>query len=118
MDKIQERARLSNAKHKITGCLVFNPTNNKYLQLLEGSVDNVEQLYDNIVRDPLHENVVLLHRGSIKRRSLDVWQYKTIIPGKKEVSYLQDFRTNGLNNAGSKILIKYLDSLVDTSDMA
>ncbi|WP_283380032.1 BLUF domain-containing protein, partial [Pseudomonas aeruginosa] len=47
-----------NRQSDVTGILLFNGTH--FFQLLEGPVENVTAIYEQICRDPRHHNVVEL----------------------------------------------------------
>lgn len=49
-----------NRQSDVTGILLFNGTH--FFQLLEGPVENVTAIYEQICRDPRHHNVVELMR--------------------------------------------------------
>ena len=49
-----------NRQFDVTGILLFNGTH--FFQLLEGPVENVTAIYEQICRDPRHHNVVELMR--------------------------------------------------------
>ena len=43
------------------------------MQVLEGGRDEVNALYDTIVRDPRHERIVLLHYEEVPERHFAGW---------------------------------------------
>jgi hypothetical protein len=51
-------AREMNRKHAITGCLLYH--NRKFLQLIEGEEITVKQLYNNILLDRRHHQIITL----------------------------------------------------------
>ncbi|MFS4415103.1 BLUF domain-containing protein [Maribacter sp. 2307ULW6-5] len=69
-------AMLSNAKdynaaHGITGCLLYH--NGHFLQLLEGEEENLERLFDKIVRDRRHQDVETLKHVHLRQRLFNEW---------------------------------------------
>ena len=66
VNSILEHSRTYNLEHGITGILCAYSPGNVFLQLLEGSRTAVNQLYGNIVRDPRHTDVTVLHYGEIQ----------------------------------------------------
>lgn len=54
------RASLLNARHKVTGILLFNGTH--FFQILEGPEEGVQHIYERICSDSRHHNVVELMR--------------------------------------------------------
>ena len=71
LDAILQRARRHNAEHGITGILCYS--NNIFMQLLEGSREEVNCLYSEIQRDSHHTNVQLLHYDEITEREYPGW---------------------------------------------
>ena len=71
---ILERSRAYNREHGITGILCTSAPGNVFLQLLEGGRDAVNTLYGNILRDPRHTDVTLLHYAEIAERRFASWR--------------------------------------------
>lgn len=68
---ILELATKYNSKHDITGMLCFS--RKYFLQCLEGSRTNVNQLYHKILNDKRHHNIVLLDYKEISEREFSDW---------------------------------------------
>jgi len=65
--EIVAQARARNARHDITGLLVFDGI--RFCQHLEGPPDAMEALITRITQDPRHTEVRVLYRGTrIERR--------------------------------------------------
>jgi len=64
----------NNAEHGITGILCAYQNGRIFVQALEGARDEVNRLYDIIVRDPRHVDVTLLHYEEIIERSFSSWR--------------------------------------------
>ncbi|HPG24858.1 MAG: BLUF domain-containing protein [Spirochaetaceae bacterium] len=75
---ILEQARTHNLEHGITGVLCIDPTTGLFLQVLEGSRTAVNRLYANIVRDPRHTDVELLHFTEIAERHFSGWRMGSV----------------------------------------
>jgi hypothetical protein len=75
---ILEESRASNADFGITGVLCVDPSRDLFLQAIEGSRSAVNQLYANIIRDPRHTQVTLLHHEEIATRSFSAWRMGSI----------------------------------------
>ena len=68
--RIVNVSRLNNARHAITGVLVF--TGSDFAQLLEGAPDNVETLWQRLCRDERHLDLTsLLDERDTSRWFLD-----------------------------------------------
>ena len=67
-------SKRNNPKEDITGCLLAG--SNSYLQLLEGPLLSVDQLYLKIHADGRHENVKKLNDEKISERLFSSWSMK------------------------------------------
>ncbi len=64
-------ARRNNARHGVTGALIFS--DGCFAQVLEGTREDVEQVFETIQCDPRHSDVTILHLHEIERRSFGEW---------------------------------------------
>lgn len=71
---ILECSRRGNPEHGITGLLCYQPGENVFLQVIEGSREEVNKLYGNIVRDPRHSDVTILLYTEILKRRFASWR--------------------------------------------
>jgi len=71
IEAILEESRRRNPALGITGVLC--QSGDIFLQVLEGGRDAVNQLYNRIVRDPRHRDVVLLDYEEITERRFAAW---------------------------------------------
>lgn len=78
LDSLLEQSRAYNLEHGITGVLCSCETGNGFLQVLEGGRDEVNRLYNRIVCDPRHTDVVLLDYGEISERRFANWRMARI----------------------------------------
>lgn len=74
LESILEQSRDYNKERGITGVLCVCESTNGFLQVLEGGRDEVNRLYNAIVRDDRHEDVVLLLYGEIDERRFGNWR--------------------------------------------
>ncbi len=70
-NSILESSRKNNAKLGITGVLLTTGT--IFVQLLEGGREEVSKLYNRIIVDPRHKDVVLLVYEEITERRFEGW---------------------------------------------
>lgn len=68
-----------NPRYGITGCLVYDSVRFTFIQLFEGPEAAVDQLYRNICADTRHDNIYLLHKGTIGRRSFPDWHMRYVV---------------------------------------
>lgn len=94
IDNILNTARNNNRKQDITGMLCFS--NKYFLQCIESSRANVNELYHKVLNDKRHSNIVLLDYTEISEREFGNWS----------MSYIPDTRiTTAIN-------IKYSESSI------
>ena len=70
-DSILQQSRLKNPRLGITGVLCQG--GDVFMQVLEGGRAPVNELYNTIVRDPRHEQVLLLHYQEVADRRFASW---------------------------------------------
>jgi hypothetical protein len=68
---IMEASRINNPRNGITGILCHS--NHIYLQLIEGGREQVNALYNKILRDARHTDVVLLDYEEVVERRFSGW---------------------------------------------
>ncbi|WP_440903029.1 BLUF domain-containing protein [Catenovulum sp. SX2] len=76
IELILEAARKNNGKRNVTGMLCFS--RKYFLQCLEGSRTQVNQIYQKILNDPRHTNIVLLDYQQISHREFSEWSMSYI----------------------------------------
>ena len=64
-------ARENNHRHLVTGCLVFN--RKFFMQALEGSRAQVNDIYNSICRDRRHKELELLYYDYVDQREFGDW---------------------------------------------
>ncbi len=69
--EILVESREFNAKHDITGCLIY--FEGFFIQYLEGEAEEVLALFEKIKIDIRHRSVDLLSQGNIYSREFDTW---------------------------------------------
>jgi len=70
-ESILDSARQHNISNGITGILCYG--GGIYLQAIEGGRRQINELYGQIVRDPRHKDVALLHYSEITERRFGGW---------------------------------------------
>ena len=86
LDSILERSRAHNPKHGITGILCYS--DRLFIQVLEGSRDEVCELYNTIARDDRHEQVRILSFEEIRERRFGGWTMGQVNLAKVNASLL------------------------------
>ena len=69
--RILLQAQTNNQRRDLTGMLAFN--SKIFLQALEGSRDQVNELYAKLIRDPRHHSVTMLGYKEIEERHWASW---------------------------------------------
>jgi len=72
------KAQAFNKEHGITGLLIYHSS--VFLQLLEGEEKEVKELYQKILKDPRHSDMLILLEAKSETRLFDIWSmaYKKI----------------------------------------
>lgn len=78
IQSIVHRAEAANAEFGITGILCTYPEGGVFLQCLEGSRAEVNDLYNNIVSDSRHRDVTILGYEEIERRMFASWRMGSV----------------------------------------
>jgi Sensors of blue-light using FAD len=68
---ILQQAQVNNQRQDLTGVLAFN--SKVFLQALEGSREQVNELYARLLRDPRHHTVAMLDYAEIDEREWTSW---------------------------------------------
>lgn len=78
---ILDTSHRNNIANGVTGLLLFDGV--RYIQILEGEPENVDQLFETIRQDKRHTALELLHRGGIDGRAFQNWRmaYEALPPG-------------------------------------
>ena len=71
MQEILEVARFNNQKNGLCGMLCYD--NQFFLQVLEGSRENVNELLFKIAEDPRHADLVIASYDYIEKTTFDSW---------------------------------------------
>lgn len=118
IDAILETSRLNNREHGITGILCYS--DDLYVQVLEGSRDEVSKLLANIMRDPRHHEVRLLHFEEIRERRFGAWNMGQVNAAKINPSlllkYAESAELNPFVSTGHATLA-LLDELIATASV-
>lgn len=91
IDGILKQSRANNLEHGITGVLCVDRANRVFLQIIEGSRGAVNALYGNIVRDPRHEEIMLLDFAEIGQRRYPGWRMGSVDLNKVNLSTILRF---------------------------
>lgn len=91
LDDILETARERNRRDNITGVLFF--TTDFFLQCLEGSRKVVNDLYNELVTDSRHTDLVLLSYDDIDDRMFSDWEMAYIEPNEISQEILKKHST-------------------------
>ncbi len=73
---LQRIATEKNSRLGITGMLILS--GDRFLQVLEGDSDKVNQLYARIIADQRHHDVELISYEAIAQRFFDIWAMRLI----------------------------------------
>jgi hypothetical protein len=71
---IIEASQKNNPHKNVTGCLISG--NSAYLQILEGPISSVDELYSKIKKDKRHSNIKMLIEEPINSRLFSSWSMR------------------------------------------
>ena len=87
-------SRENNQKNDITGVLCYDP--NFFLQCLEGDRKNVSILYNAIVHDHRHKDVVILEFSEIESRVYENWSMAYVRLDELTTPILEKYETDSV----------------------
>lgn len=116
LKNITSVAQKNNYKQEITGVLFFH--NNRFLQIIEGPKDELQQLMLKLKKDPRHRHIEILIDEAIENRSFEEWDMDSFnldsennfnIENLKEIRdlYKKNFKMN------SEVMIKLFKKLIN-----
>jgi hypothetical protein len=68
------QARAYNQAHRLSGLLLYAAATKEFVQVLEGSRDEVELIYQKIAHDPRHKHAFVLHQAAVDNRMFPDWR--------------------------------------------
>lgn len=103
VDRLLEKARTNNEAQNVTGMLCFDGEH--FVQILEGDIENVERLYNQICQDTRHDNIKQIYSGEITERNFNDWSmgYQFISPMSGEILEQAWTETDALLETSGKI---------------
>jgi hypothetical protein len=74
------QSQVNNSKNNLTGLLLYSE--GIFVQVLEGEVADLDEIFEKIVNDKRHKGIIELVREDIKERSFPHWSmgFKTLSP--------------------------------------
>lgn len=119
LQSIEKIAKVENAKHGITGVLLF--FKGKFLQIIEGDEAKLQSLMKNITHDTRHNKIQILIDQKIDKRGFSEWNMDSFnLDGKKLVNFeslkklTESFKRNLLPNSDE--LMFYYKALLGLED--
>lgn len=112
---ILSKARPFNFNNSITGILLY--IDGDFIQVLEGRKEVVESLFENIKKDPRHNNVVILHEGEKSKREFPDWTmgfYSATYEMLRRIPGLTDLNKRDLTDLKDKNAISFLETFIKT----
>lgn len=118
IDEILAQSRTRNVEHGITGMLCVCQGGDVFMQVLEGGRVAVNQLYNNILNDRRHRDVMLLDYAEIGERRFAGWRMGCVDLSKVNVSlvlkYSESPRLDPFSVSG-RVALALLEELIDTA---
>lgn len=95
--------RRKNEKNSVTGLLLYN--DRSFIQVIEGEQEALIKLFNQIRKDPQHENIVTLLEEPIKKRTFPDWSMGFHIINNKQVAQIPGY-SYFMTNSNSEELVK------------
>ncbi|WP_179345822.1 BLUF domain-containing protein [Winogradskyella ursingii] len=118
------KAKRKNKRLKISGCIVY--CNNRFIQLIQGSKADIQQLYSEIRSDNRHRQVTTLLEQSSEHKIWSDWSMALLdfSGDSKQImysrilleSYLGNVNQNEKNSEAFKVFRSSVDSLLRESE--
>jgi hypothetical protein len=84
LEKMLAQSRARNRMRDVTGVLVF--VDGVFLQILEGTRENVAELMEKIGHDPRHRGVKVFHEEDIEKRTFGSWRMAFVSPSAEDMA--------------------------------
>lgn len=112
------QSRTYNKAHHITGMLLY--CEGAFIQVLEGTKDEVETLFKKIRRDERHHMISVIKRGPVPRRCFSRWEMGFKSYSKTDLEQIEGYSSflitdNNADEQQKGMAIKLLESFRDTS---
>jgi hypothetical protein len=95
----------NNSASEVTGLLLYG--NGTFLQTLEGPVEIVDRLYEQIAADPRHTNVKCLYRKTTDRREYSDWSMGFKGISDKDLSEIEGLKDFTMKDFTSEYLAEH-----------
>lgn len=103
---IVKLAEIKNDQIGVTGALIF--TGQHFAQVLEGSVDAISLLMDNICNDARHSNILIACKAPVTSRQFSNWSMayygSTPFVSRQITSLLEATSSSGLKLAAARLI--------------
>ncbi|MEM6812250.1 MAG: BLUF domain-containing protein [Pseudomonadota bacterium] len=106
MSNIIQTSRKNNHEKLISGVLIYHK--GKYLQVIEGPKENIQNLYHVIEQDNRHENCKILIDCEVESRGFAEWKMEDLILDQGKVFNFEDMK---------RITDSFQKNLIPRSDM-
>ncbi len=71
LKKLLEKCRENNMKRNITGMLMY--IDGKFIQVLEGAKEDINEMYETILKDSRHKKISKIIEGRCLQRNFEKW---------------------------------------------
>lgn len=118
IDAVLASSRQHNPALGITGILCWG--GDIFMQVIEGGRDTVNALYADIVRDPRHRDVVLLHYEEVTERRFAGWTMGQVNLGKVNPSIVLKYSEKPQldpYSVSGKVSMALLEELIATASI-
>lgn len=119
--QVHEMAHASakrNAASELTGALLF--IENQFIQVLEGTPEAIEQIFERICCDLRHTNVTLVDLASVNERMFSEWEMKVLLETQETSLALRDDlqHIRFLVGVNAKVAAEQMRKCIDSQRMS
>ena len=120
-ERIIRGARAFNQQHGVTGMLLFK--RNRFLQLLEGSRENVGEVMARVHADARHQDIAVISVEDIDERLCATWSMALVPEGRLTRPLLGrffasgDFEPHSLTAEGATAFCSAVEELVEREEL-
>jgi hypothetical protein len=102
---IEEVSSRNNEQVGVTGFLLA--TNSRFFQVLEGDIESVNEVYNKVVKDSRHTDLLLLSYGPVSQRQFADWSMRGVYIGLINKYIVEQLKSKyGQENDDLKLPIK------------
>ena len=113
LDTLLKTSRSNNKKQGITGLLLY--FEGDFMQVIEGEEQNVRNLFQNILQDNRHSNIICVFSKNVDGREFSDWSMNFSASSYADLNKIKEFENinrNFLFKLNDKTILAFLDTFL------